>query len=351
MEAGANSEMISKTFKDLSVLEEEFLKVEIASSECSLCQLYVYCTLILKPARRKEHALKSLYNKRQELLDSLEGFWPIVFQNAPDGLSQFFTPLDLEILSTLKSFNVERYQIDSETQGEPRSVRFTFEFSPNEYLEDKVLVKEVEYRSGPGVAEGYVSVPVPIKWKNKKVDPTRGLLNGAVELYQAEQTLNNEGGEVDPVEREGLWQNEKLRDLLDKEEESDEDFSFFCWFGFRGAILKPDADGHEDEDENEDDSDDEPETMIDAEIFPAGEELTISLAEDLWPTAPVSFTEALIEPEEDDEEDSDELMGDGDEDSEDDIPELVPAHEVERPKKKPRMGRASDSSGPAKTHR
>jgi len=216
-------------------------------------------------------------------------------------------------------------------------VRFTFEFSPNEYLEDQVLVKEVEYRSGPGVSEGFVSTPVPIKWRSKKADPTRGLLNLAVELYQAEQTLNSEGAEVDPVEREGLWQHEKLRDLLLKEDESDQDLSFFCWFGFRGAILHPDPDAA---DIDEDDSDDEPETMLDVEIFPPGEELSISLAEDLWPTAPVSFTEALMEPG-DDVDDSDEEMGDDDEDSEDDAPELVPAHEVERPNKKRRMGRPS----------
>lgn len=311
--------------------------------------------LTSNPARRKEHDLKPLYNKRQKLLDSLDGFWPIVFQNAPDELSEFFTPLDLEILSTLKSFKVERYQIDSDTKGEPRSVRFTFEFSPNQYLEDRVLVKEIEYRSGPGVAEGFVSTPIPIEWKNKKADPTRGLLNGAVELYQAEQTLNNEGGEVDPVEREGLWQHEKLLDMIAKEDESDEDLSFFCWFGFRGAIVKPTEEGPEDEDE--DDSDDEEETMIDAEIFPAGEELTISLAEDLWPTAPVSFTEALMEsegPEEDSDADSDELMGDGEEgeDSDEDTPELVPAHEVEPPNKKRRMGRpAGSSSAPAKARK
>lgn len=321
MEAGPSSEKVSKTFKDLSKLEEEFLNVEVAST------------------RRKEHALKPLYSKRQKLLDTLEGFWPIVFQNAPDELSQFFTPLDLEILSTLRSFKVERYQIESETQGEPRSVRFTFEFSPNEYLEDKVLVKEVEYRSGPGVSEGFVSAPVPIKWKHKKTDPTRGLLDGAVELYLAEQTLNNEGGEVDPVERESLWQHEKLRDLLVKEDESDEDLSFFCWFGFRGAILQPNADAAEEDDE--DDSDDEPETMLDVEIFPPNEELTISLAEDLWPTAPVSFTEALMEPDEDDKDDSDDEMSDGDGEPEDDAPDLVPAHEVERPSKKRRMGRPS----------
>lgn len=340
-EAGPNGEKISATFKDLSILEGEFLKVEVANSESFHSSLY---HLVLRAhiplARRKEQALKPLYTKRQKLLNNLEGFWPIVFQNAPQELAEFFTPLDLDILSTLKSFSVERYQIQSETEGEPRSVRFTFEFSPNEYLEDKVLVKEVEYRSGPGVSEGFVSAPVPIKWKNKNMDPTRGLLAAAFELYQAEQTLNNEGGGVDPVERESLWQNEKLHDLLVKEDESDEDLSFFNWFGFRGAVLQPDnaESDHEDEDE---DSDDEPETLLDVEIFPPGEELTISLAEDLWPTAPVSFTEALMAPEDGEDEDSDEEMGDGDEKSEDDAPELVPAHEVERPNKKRRMGRQS----------
>jgi hypothetical protein len=135
--------------------------------------------------------------------------------------------------------------------------------------------------------------------------------------------------------------------LLDKEEEAEEDLSFFCWFGFRGAVLKPDPDTIGDDDE--DDSDDEPETMLDVEIFPPGEELTISLAEDLWPTAPVSFTEAMMEPEDDDsdEDDSDEEMGDGDEES-DDAPELVPAHEVERPSKKRRMGRPSDTEASRK---
>lgn len=65
--------------------------------------------LISKPARRKEHALKPLYKKRQKLLDSLDSFWPIVFQNVSDKLSDFITPFDLEILSTWKSFGVERY--------------------------------------------------------------------------------------------------------------------------------------------------------------------------------------------------------------------------------------------------
>jgi hypothetical protein len=39
MEAGANSEKVSATFKDLSILEGEFLKVEVESSE------YVYISM------------------------------------------------------------------------------------------------------------------------------------------------------------------------------------------------------------------------------------------------------------------------------------------------------------------
>jgi hypothetical protein len=40
MEAGANSEKVSATFKDLSILEGEFLKVEVESSE------YFYISMI-----------------------------------------------------------------------------------------------------------------------------------------------------------------------------------------------------------------------------------------------------------------------------------------------------------------
>ena len=131
----------------------------------------------------KEHDLKPLYTKRQTLVQNLPDFWPSVFPNGPEEIQQFFSPADLAILGAIKSFSVDRYQIESETQGEPRSLRFTFEFADNEHITDTKLVKDFEYKpseTGPG---NLISKPVPIKWKSKKRDVTKGLLNAAVELH------------------------------------------------------------------------------------------------------------------------------------------------------------------------
>lgn len=155
------------------------------------------------------------------------------------------------------------------------------------------MVKEFEYKAredGPG---SLVSKPVPIKWKGKKNDLTHGLLDAAVELHAAEEALKLKDGktEVEIVDREALWQHEKLREKMVKLDESDEDEpSFFSWFGFRGAVdvLKPKhaaengANGAEAE---EDEDDEDFDQMLEVEIFPAGEEVAIALAEELWPDA------------------------------------------------------------------
>lgn len=151
-------------------------------------------------------------------------------------------------------------------------------------------MKEFAYKpdasGGPG---NLVSKAVPIKWKKSKgKDLTAGLLTAAVELEQAESAL---GPEVEREEREGLWQYEKLREKLEKAEEDDsEQPSFLNWFGFRGAVAERPArkeangDTNSEDDEGRDDDEDEDEDgMIDVEIFPAGEEVAIALAEDLWP--------------------------------------------------------------------
>ncbi len=86
-----------------------------------------------------------------------------------------------------------------------------------------------------------------------------------------------------------MWQHEKLRDKMVKLDESDEhEPSFFNWFGFRGAVntavpKKPadnGANGADDEDDDE-----EVDQMLEVEIFPAGEEVAIVLAEELWTDA------------------------------------------------------------------
>lgn len=244
--------------------------------------------------RRKEYALKPLYARRDKLLSQVPDFWPTVFGNGPEDVRQFVSPNDLQLLSSITSFSVERYQIKSETEGEPRSLRFTFEFADNDIIEDKKLVKEFEYRAaedGPGCM---VSKPVAIKFKNKKKDLTCGLLNAAVELYQAEEVLKLKGGddkEIDIVDREALWQHEKVREKLAQlDDDIEMETSIFTWFGFRGAVNatdkgKPVGENGVDSADDEDEDEDEFSELLEVEVFPAGEEVAIALAEELWPDA------------------------------------------------------------------
>lgn len=370
----ANStEDVAVVFEELGDLEKEFAQVELDACMPQSPDRPISTTannqLIL--VRRKEFSLRHLYAKRETLLSRVPDFWPTAFGSGPEEIQQFFSPNDLALISSIKSFSVERYQIESETKGEPRSLRFTFEFAENEFMENKVLVKEFEYKpreDGPG---SMVSTPVPIKWKGKKKDVTGGLLDAAVELYQAEQALKLKNGDkvIEIVERESLWQHENLREKMVKVDESDEfEPSFFNWFGFRGAVnaeapKKPKAENGEngvaadEEDEDEEDVD----QMLEVEIFPAGEEVAITLAEDLWadamdhfsntfpalpkshrisaaykltsPTAVSAQDEAPFDAtgfeidDEDDEEDDDE-----------EAPVLVPSEEDGRPPKRQRKG-------------
>lgn len=133
---------------------------------------------------------------------------------------------------------------DTKLKQSPKASRaacaFTFEFGANDIIEDTKLVKDLEYRPGaPGGTGSCASKPVAIKFKNKKKDVTHGLLDAAVELYSAEEALKLKNGdqEIDIVDREALWQHEKLRQKMIKlDEDPEQDLSFFNWFGFRGDV-------------------------------------------------------------------------------------------------------------------
>jgi len=251
------------------------------------------------PVRRTQHNLKPLFAKRQKLVNQIPEFWPNVFLNGPEDVQQFFSPADLAILASIKSFSVDRYQVTSETEGEPRSLRFTFDFGKNDHFEDKKLVKDFEYKSSPGGPGSLVSKPVTIKWRGKKKDVTNGLLDAACELYAAEEAikLKNADGELEVVDREALWQHEKLREKLAAFDEQPElQPSFLNWFGYRGPVGPPShsaRNANEEGVDEEEDEDDLDTGMLEVEVFPAGEEVAISLAEDLWSDAMDYFSKGV----------------------------------------------------------
>ncbi|KAI9822662.1 MAG: hypothetical protein M1827_000381 [Pycnora praestabilis] len=281
----------------------------------------------------------SLYVKRQSLVSQLPNFWALVLEQAPPDIDQFIQPSDAAILaSSLKDIEVARFEIspgptsNAPDQGSPKSVSFKFTFAPNEWFQDDVLEKKFWFRRASDGWSGLVSEPVKINWKQGK-DITEGLLDAAVRLWEAEKKIptdTNDKSKKGEKKRKTLLEHDALVKKISSTTQGS--LSFFAWFGFRGrnisaeeSILavkeeelrrqeiknggkmaaRPDV-----EDSNEDDDVAEE----DREVFPGGEELAISISEDLWPGALKYFTQAQEQDElseadfEDDDDDEGEEM-------------------------------------------
>jgi Nucleosome assembly protein (NAP) len=213
-------------------------------------------------------------------------FWPAIFLNPPPEIAQYMLAADIDLLTHLTSFQVERFEInDAGTSGDPRSLRITFEFDANDIIEDKKLVKELSYRHAKkGGRKGLVSDPVSIKWKTKQKDLTRGLGPCALSLFEAEKIVRSQtnGEEVDAVSRRGLWQNERvLQGLRAMEELGQKHLGFFAWFYYRGVDLAATSSSR-DGGEDGADSDRRNDGLRDVEICPYGSDLANFLAEHLW---------------------------------------------------------------------
>ena len=267
-------------------------------------------------------------------------FWTRVFSSAPEDIDSLILPSDAAALSYLSNLNVERFGLDSNGQGEPRSIRFTFEFSDdNPFFDNQKLVKEFHWRkqstrNSKGKRrtwEGFVSEPVRINWK-KGMDLTKGMSNALCDLVEVEKkqpgTERSDLPEfMNFMEKLEALFNADLSDYSDHsgdedenktgprtdEEKADNDrsegLSFFDWFGYRGRDVSAEqsaqaqkeederfakiANGEEVEDDldygdDEDidmDSEEGADEVEDLEVFPEGENLAIAIAEDLWPGA------------------------------------------------------------------
>lgn len=265
-------------YEQLEDLEEDFEQVE------------------LELIRQSAKLNKDLYAKREKLVSQIPSFWPLVFEQAPMDIDEYIQPTDSAVLMTsLVGLSVERFELPN---GDPRSIAIKFEFSENEYFENKTLEKKFWWRHAKDGWEGLVSEPVDIKWKKGK-DLTSGLLPLVVKVWE-----DDKAGK--PADEE----TQAKKDLKAQMEKTGlGGVSFFAWFGFRGRNIsveesnearkaaeekrKARKEGKEvdvmDEDENdEDDEDDE----YELEIFPTGDDLAVSIAEDLWPSAIKYFTAA-----------------------------------------------------------
>lgn len=279
------------TYEQLADLEHEFEEVE---------------TEVLRFQYEKS---KPLYEKREAILKQIPNFWPLVLEQAPPDIDEFIQPLDANVLLSLKSLQVSRFEIENGGKGDPRSVAIRFEFAENEHFEDKVIEKKFYYRYARDY-EGLVSEPVEIKWKDAKKDLTDGLLSLVKKVYDEDAeafTIQYDANGKEKKREKPLTDNEKL--LKEKMDATAlNGISFFAWFGYVGRRIsaeesaaqlakirkeiqeRKDGKAEEKEEDEDMDVDDDDEDEDDFEIFPPGDELAQAIVMDLWPEALKYFT-------------------------------------------------------------
>ena len=283
---------------------------------------------------RKQDALQTaLFAKRAALLVQIPNFWALVFEQAPPEIDQYISPSDSEALAALTSLEVTRFEIafgpasEAANTGDPRSVSFKFEFAENEFFDNTVLEKKFWFRRAKDGWTGLVSEPVNIKWKAGK-DLTDGMLQLAVTVWQRQKAqaaaAAAAGTGTGPLPHVAGYD----RLVRKVKQQTPGSISFFAWFGFRGRDLSAEESAEatkaeeerrekwknegvvveepssekkkekmeekkkddDEEDESDDEDDDSPPEM-EREIFPGGEDLAVSLSEDLFPGAIKYFSE------------------------------------------------------------
>ncbi|KAJ5958210.1 Nucleosome assembly protein (NAP) [Penicillium vulpinum] len=324
--------------KKIAVLEEQFSRAEV------------------EQLRHSVKLMAPLIQKRSEIINIPEvqaEFWMRVFASAPQEIDEYIMSRDAQVLGeSLKNMTVERFELDAQGNGEPRSLRFIFEFKTgdeNPFFTNDKLVKDFYWRqevskNAAGRSrtwEGLVSEPVRINWK-KDMDLTKGMLDAACDLAEAEKKKGGDRKKLPEFAALVKKVEEAEAEAANADDEDDEDpspvgMSFFGFFGYRGRdvsaaqskeaakeiearwakIQKGEDIDEAGDSDDEDDEEDDPAGLEEIDIFPDGDDLAVAIAEDLWPDALSYYVQSFQMGEELEDMDLDmEEMDDSDEDSE-----------------------------------
>ncbi|KAI0107235.1 hypothetical protein GGR51DRAFT_160253 [Nemania sp. FL0031] len=287
---------------------------------------------------------RDIFAARQKTIAKIPSFWAVTFDNAASELEAAVTPNDLEVFSAaLTSVEVTRPEIPASAKpsdlgldkfGEPRSLQFTFRFGPNEWFADSELTKTFYFRYGKDGSAGLVSEPIKINWKSPEKDLTKGLSDAALAFWNAQKAnasqkldgvLANDARHARDAAAKEIPEYKTLAKKLETDVEGS--LSFFNFFSYRGRWISAaehveakaemlakrkaaQAGSEMEEDDDEDDDDDEDFTEEAVETFPAGHEVAVTIAEDIFPNAIDYFMGNTIDSdiEIDDDEDEDEEM-------------------------------------------
>lgn len=222
-----------------------------------------------------------------------------MLEEAPPDIDRYIQPSDSEIFATcLQSIQVSRFELDADSEnGDPRSLSIKFGFSENPWFDAGVLEKRFWWRRTADGWTGLVSEPVRVPWKKGK-DPTKGLMDGALKLWDARKLAG------DMRRRDDLPEFDHMAKIT--ETWNGDNTSFFTWFAFvssrRWVSAEESAAAVEAEKERRRRAgqgldtaavqlpdDDQLEKQVEA--HEDGDTLATIIAEDLWPGAIKYFSE------------------------------------------------------------
>ncbi|KAI4207781.1 MAG: hypothetical protein LQ348_000477 [Seirophora lacunosa] len=249
----------------------------------------------LESLRKSYIATRPKFLERASAIDAISDFWSTVIDEAPAEINQRIQPRDVPVMNCLAGIDVERFEVQDEARGEPRSVKLTFTFKPNAWFADNKIEKTFYWRMSKHGWSSLVSEPVGIQWKDR--DLTEGLLDMAIGLWKMEQ----ENGQNNGQGRADVRTSDEHMKLMEKVGRTPQDaISIFGFFGFRGHHVtgaesaealerrKRMIEGVEEWEELNSDSPPLPDT----EVYPHGEEVAVAFSEDLYPGATHYFTAA-----------------------------------------------------------
>ncbi|KAI4256981.1 MAG: hypothetical protein L6R42_005920 [Xanthoria sp. 1 TBL-2021] len=242
--------------------------------------------------RKTYIATRPRFLDRATAIQAIPDFWSTVIDEAPAEIDQRIQPRDVPALSCLTDLDVERFEVKDADNGEPRSIRLTLTFKPNEWFFDNKIEKKFYWRMSHDGWSGLVSEPVTVRWKNRD-RLTDGLLDLAVNLWKKELDLETQGCDLESIE--------EYQTLVERIQRTPQDaISFFAFLGFRGHRVSAEESAaamekaqstvkfsRETEGSNE-----ETPSLPDSEIYPHGEEVAVALSEDLYPGGTHYFTTA-----------------------------------------------------------
>ncbi|EWC47411.1 hypothetical protein DRE_00379 [Drechslerella stenobrocha 248] len=220
-----------------------------------------------------------LYTRRNDLTSSIPTFWPTVLDSVPD-FDQHVAPQDVEPISAITAVNVVR----PDAAREPRDfiVEISFDPARNEWFEEETLRKRFWHRSERG--DGLVSEPVEITWREGK-DLSGGETGRVCAAWKDRKNAAAGGDKGKGKGKASANGGQKKGKKALEERLAGGQPSFFTWFAWvgKGAWI-------DDEEEAEEEDDEEGENE---DLFNHGDELALTIADDVYPNAIKYFLESL----------------------------------------------------------